>query len=269
LILSNVNLKTADKETAFDITEMLLDDGVVVFPNQDLSPDEEVQFCQLIGNCQRLQNEPGERGEHIAVNDHIIRVTGEKNNHGEPGLFGHTSALDWHANQASSYDRAPLIWLYGVKGSEGSCTSWIDMQAAYRDLPQIIKTELKEVEITLGYKSGSYSDSEFFVEHHATDRPFKLVHTNDGGKTGLYFPFLQIFGMVGYKEHDFKQTMDWLIEHVQQDKYRYDHHWKDGDVVISEQWLTIHKRHEFDNMSNRVLHRIAFDYEQFKYERHR
>jgi taurine dioxygenase len=63
--------------------------------------------------------------------------------------------------------------------------------------------------------------------------------------------------------------MDWLIEHVQQDKYRYDHHWKDGDVVISEQWLTIHKRHEFDNMSNRVLHRIAFDYEQFKYERHR
>lgn len=269
MILSNVNLKTADKETAFDITEMLLDDGVVVFPNQDLSPDEEVQFCQLIGNCQRLQNEPGERGEHIAVNDHIIRVTGEKNNHGEPGLFGHTSALDWHANQASSYDRAPLIWLYGVKGTEGSCTSWIDMQAAYRDLPQIIKTELKEVEITLGYKSGSYSDSEFFVEHHATDRPFKLVHTNDGGKTGLYFPFLQIFGMVGYKEHDFKQTMDWLIEHVQQDKYRYDHHWKDGDVVISEQWLTIHKRHEFDNMSNRVLHRIAFDYEQFKYERHR
>ena len=82
---------------------------------------------------------PGERGEHIAVNDHIIRVTGEKNNHGEPGLFGHTSALDWHANQASSYERAPLIWLYGVKGTAGSCTSWIDMQAAYRDLRKLSK----------------------------------------------------------------------------------------------------------------------------------
>ena len=72
-------------------------------------------------------------------------------------------------NQASSYERAPLIWLYGVKGTaEGSCTSWIDMQAAYRDLPQVIKRELADVEITLGYKSGSYSESEFFVEHHAT-----------------------------------------------------------------------------------------------------
>ena len=177
---------------------MVLDDGVVVFRNQNLSPDEEVAFCKMIGECQRLQNKPGERGEHIAVNDHIIRVTGEKNNHGEPGLFGHTSALDWHANQASSYERAPLIWLHGVKGTAGSCTSWIDMQAAYRDLPQSIKRELADVEITLGYKSGSYSESEFFVEHHAEDRPFKLVHTNDAGKTGLYFPFLQIFGMVGY-----------------------------------------------------------------------
>ena len=260
MILSNFNLSQADHNIARAVTDMVLDDGVVVFRNQNLSPDEEVAFCKMIGECQRLQNKPGERGEHIAVNDHIIRVTGEKNNHGEPGLFGHTSALDWHANQASSYERAPLIWLYGVKGTAGSCTSWIDMQAAYRDLPQVIKRELADVEITLGYKSGSYSESEFFVEHHAEDRPFKLVHTNDAGKTGLYFPFLQIFGMVGYEEHDFKQTMDWLIEHVLQDKYRYDHHWEDGDVVISEQWLTIHKRHEFMDMSHRVLHRIAFDY---------
>ena len=53
-----------------------------------------------------------------------------------------------------------------------------------------------------------------------------------------------------------------LIEHVLQDKYRYDHHWKDGDVVISEQWLTIHKRHTFERMDKRILHRIAFDYEK-------
>ena len=41
---------------------------------------------------------------------------------------------------------------------------------------------------------------------------------------------------------------------------RYDHYWEDGDVVISEQWLSIHKRWEFKRMSERILHRIAFDY---------
>ena len=54
-----------------------------------------------------------------------------------------------------------------------------------------------------------------------------------------------------------KDLFEYLKNHILQDKYRYDHHWKDGDVVISEQWLTIHKRWPFENMKERVLHRIA------------
>lgn len=258
------DLSKANESVAHAIAEEVLDHGVIVFRNQNLTPDDEVRFCQMIGECQQLQNKPGERGEHIAVNDHIIRVTGEKNQHGEPGLFGHTSALDWHANQASSYDRAPLIWLHGVKDTVGSCTSWIDMRQAYEDLSDKDKKRINKLHITLGYKTGSYSESDFFIEHHATDKPFPLVYTNEAGKTGLYFPFLQIFGIVEYEQPQFEETMDWLKEHVLQDKYRYDHHWQDGDVVISEQWLTIHKRWECDNMENRVLHRIAFDYSKVK-----
>jgi hypothetical protein len=30
--------------------------------------------------------------------------------------------------------------------------------------------------------------------------------------------------------------------------------------TLSEQWLSIHKRWPFEDMENRVLHRIAFDY---------
>ena len=44
---------------------MVLDDGVVVFRNQNLSPDEEVAFCKMIGECQDYTNKV-ERGEHIA-----------------------------------------------------------------------------------------------------------------------------------------------------------------------------------------------------------
>ena len=51
-----------------------------------------------------------------------------------------------------------------------------------------------QTKITLGYKVDSYSPSKFFKEHHAKDRPFKLVNTNDACKTGLYFHFLQVFG---------------------------------------------------------------------------
>ena len=263
--IEDLDIRTATKEEVFEIGKLTLSNMVTVFKNQDLQPEDEVAFCSKLGKCQFIidptKPKEGQRTEHLAVGNHILRVTGQKNNKGEEGLFGHTSALDWHANQASNYDREPLIWLYGVEGTKGSKTSWLNNIASYEALSDEMKEEIKDVKITLGYKSGSYSPSKFFVEHHATDKPFSLVHTNDAGKTGLYFPFLQILGMVDKTEEQFKDLMDRLIEHVTQPQFIYDHHWEDGDIVLSEQWLSIHKRWAYEKMEDRILHRIAFNYE--------
>tara|TARA_B100001287_G_scaffold272816_1_gene275140 strand:+ start:242 stop:1078 length:837 start_codon:yes stop_codon:yes gene_type:complete len=263
--IDDLDIRNATEEQAIEIGKLAISNMVVVFKKQSLTPEDEVAFCSKIGKCQYIidptQPKEGQRTEHLAVGNHILRVTGQKNDKGEEGLFGHTSALDWHANQASNYERDPLIWLYGVEGTAGSKTSWLNNIASYEALSDEIKEEIKDVKITLGYKSGSYSPSKFFVEHHATDKPFNLVHTNDAGHTGLYFPFLQILGMVDKTEEQFKDLMQRLIEHVTQPQFIYDHHWEDGDIVLSEQWLSIHKRWEFDKMDQRILHRLAFNYE--------
>ena len=64
-------------------------------------------------------------------------------------LFGHVSELDWHANQVSRHDRYPLIWLYAVKGSEGSQTSWLNMakvwEALSEEQKEIAKTKLPDL----------------------------------------------------------------------------------------------------------------------------
>lgn len=247
----DVDLKKVTEKEAHDIAKKTLSNMVVVVRNQKLTEQDQLDFCAKIGNYQKSANE---RTKHMHLTDGILRVTGEKNEHKEEGLFGHTSALDWHANQASNYNRDPLIWLYGVKGTAGSCTSWINNIESYNALPATIKEKIKNAKITLGYKEGSYSTSKWFKTHHHKDKPFNLVHTNSAGYTGLYFPFLQVFG--GLDE----STFNFLRDHILQDKFRYDHYWEDGDVVISEQWLSIHKRWEFERMSERVLHRIAFDY---------
>jgi taurine dioxygenase len=259
--LEDLNLADVDIATAKEIASLILSNMVVVVKNQTLTPEQEVNFCKHIGNVQYILDptkpKEGQRTEHLAVGNHILRVTGQKNDKGEEGLFGHTSALDWHANQASNYERDPLIWLYGVEGTKGSKTSWLNNIASYEAMSDSLKHEIKDSLITLGYKSGSYSPSKFFIEHHAEDKPFSLVHTNDAGKTGMYFPFLQILGMPGKTKDEFEDLMGRLIEHVTQPQFIYDHHWEDGDVVISEQSLTIHKRWPFENMKERVLHRIA------------
>jgi alpha-ketoglutarate-dependent taurine dioxygenase len=54
--------------------------------------------------------------------------------------------------------------------------------------------------------------------------------------------------------------------HTTKEKYCYHHDWDDGDVVISEQWLGIHKRWKFEGIMNRVLHRAVFDFPDQEYK---
>ena len=119
--------------------------------------------------------------------------------------------------------------------------------------PALGLIKCKRIKFTCGFKRGGYTDDPFFKEHHNTKLVHNLVYTNEAGVTGLFFPYLQILGGVP------QDLYEYLKNHILKDKYRYDHYWEDGDVVISEQWLTIHKRHAFEKMNKRLMYRIAID----------
>jgi len=258
-VFVNENITELSKDQIEQVGRMVVSNMVVVFKNQKLTPLQELEICSTIGTFQYYSPDV-ERFKHIRVNEGILRVTGKKNEYGEEGLFGHKDALDWHANQASNKERKPLIWLYGVEGTDGSRTSWLNNIISYNSLPEKLKERIENINVYCGYKSGMYSDSNFFKDHIDTSNPIPLVQVNKEGKKGLYFPFLQIFGFENYSEEEFKDLMQELKEHVLQEKFMYHHDWQDGDIIISEQWLSIHKRWPFDGMGERVLHRIAFDY---------
>jgi len=254
------DINSLNKQQIEQVIRLVVSNMVVVFKEQSMTPEQEVDFCKVAGTVQYYPSD-FERTKHIAVGNHILRVTGEKNAECEPGLFGHVSALDWHANQCSNKNRDPLIWLYGVKGTAGSRTSWINMIEAYKALPDNIKNYIDDLQIYCGYESGKYSTSNFFKDHVNKDNLFDLVMENKEGQKGLYFPFLQTFGVDNLDEEEYNNIWKLLYDHVLDEKFMYHHDWSDGDIVISEQWLSVHKRWEFHGMNERVLHRIAFNYD--------
>ena len=256
-VIVDEDIRTLSDEDIKQCGRLSVENMTVVFKNQNLTPAEEMKFCSTIGIVPSILSE---RSKHIALTSNILRVTGQKNEHGEPGLFGHKEPLDWHANQPSNKQRNPLIWLYGASGTHGSRTSWINNIISYNDLDQETKDEIQDIEIFCGYKTGTYSNSTYFKDHVNYENSIKIVQTNKAGKVGLFFPFLQIFGFKDRSQEDFDRIMSKLTTHILQEKYVYHHDWQDGDVVLSEQWLSIHKRWEFEDMENRVLHRIAFHY---------
>ena len=237
---------------------LVLKNMLVVMRDQKFSPEDEIRIAKVVGDPISTLND--KRVDDTTIIPGIIRVTGKKNKNGIVGLFGHRSTLDWHANRCSSPERKPLIWMWGESGMEGSRTSFINNIITYKDLPEDFKNQISEKKVFCGFKTGTYSESVQFKEHINREWAIPLVYTNDAKQTGLYFPFHQILEMQDTNPEDFNKIMNFLKNHVLQEKYMYHHDWKDNDLLISEQWLSIHKRWYFEKMEERILHRIAYDY---------
>lgn len=255
-VIVDEDIKSLSDDDIKQVCRLTVSNMVVIFKEQSLSLSDQSRICSVMGNMQFVSNQLAVDPRHST----IIRVTGKKDSQGRPGLFGHNYALDWHANQPSNKERKPLIWLYGAEHTIGSRTSWINNIASYEALDSDLKKEIADIEIFCGYEQGRYSASEYFKNHINLDNPIKLVQTNKESKTGLFFPFFQIFGFKDRDEGYFNDIMGRLKEHVLKEEFVYHHDWTDGDIVLSEQWLSIHKRWPYDHMDKRVLHRIALDY---------
>ena len=275
-VIDNFDLLQATAQDINAIGKFLATNTLVVIKNQGhLGIDDEVRIVEMFGDTEQVifPDVIPDNMKHLPSifvpggQNKAQRVTGALDEHGNPGLFGHVSDLDWHCNQPSMPTRKPLVWLLGVHGTVGSKTSWTNNIAAWDDLDLATKEEVKDLKMVCGFKRGNYSEFDFGSDNNFNEQYTpNLVHTNIAGKTGLFFPFLQFKNFVGMTQEQSLEIVERLKSHVLQEKYIYHHDWQDGDVVIAEQCLGIHKRWEFDGMANRLLHRLTFDFKNIKFD---
>ena len=271
VMLDDFDFATATREDIDTIARFLATNTCVVAQNQQhLTVEEELRVCEMFGDVEDFtpvaEVEPYKSILIPGTRNKVARVTGELDEHGQPGLFGHVSDLDWHCNKPAVQERKPLVWLMGVRGTAGSRTSWINNIMSYNDLDAETKHSIQDLKMVCGWKKDAYSEYDFGKAKGGITEDFNeyytpsLVHTNNAGLTGLFFPFLQFRNFVGLTEDQSRAIIEPLRDHVLQEKYIYHHDWKDGDVVLAEQWLGIHKRWAFEDMPTRMLHRITFDF---------
>ena len=266
IMLEDFDFNASTQDDINQIAKLLATNTLVVARNQNLSIKDEVRISKMFKDPQRFYTDnPNStdvmfRGAEVPESENIaLRVTGEKDKDGLTGIAGHDSEMHWHSNDQTTPHRKPLIWLYSVKGSKGSRTSWNNNIMSYEHLTKEQKTLLNPLKLSI-LKNVSLNDCEPDGEERVDNYCPNLVMENIAGKTGMYFPFLQISGFEGLSSSQNKEIMDWLAPYTTQDKFCYHHDWEDGDVVIGEQWLGIHKRWPFDQIEERLLHRIAFDF---------
>jgi alpha-ketoglutarate-dependent taurine dioxygenase len=264
VILDDVNLKTVTQDDVNQMAQLLATNTCLVVRGQSLSVADEMRVINMFKDPEIYDEATDDNYLHCWVpgsDGRIARVTGELNEHGKEGIAGYIDEMTWHCNHPYKEDRSPLVWLYGVKGTAGSRTSWNNNILSYNDLDQSMKDKLSKLKMVTkrGLENSvniDKGDGGIAVEGYTPS----VVHTNNAGKTGLFFPFLQISHFVGMTKEESKDLINELADYTVQDKYCYHHDWQDGDLVISEQWLGIHKRWRFEKIATRLLHRAVFDF---------
>lgn len=283
VLLGDFDFANATQAEADEIARLVSTNVAVVAqgPNVGkLTPADQVKFCSMMGHLEEYKDDTA-WGRAIAlssdeVGNKIQRVTGATNEEGHPGLFGHDEELDWHNNTPWDPKRKPVVFLKSVSGADGSRTSWSNTQLAYEDLKRedpefIAELEAKNYRIVCGWhaEGGHTTMYNYWSEFGELKKEVKndesampLVFTNESGRKGFFLPYLQTFSFYGVSREESLPILDKIWKYCQQEKYIYHHDWLPGgnEVVIAEQWLSVHKRFEFSRMKTRFMQRCAVDY---------
>lgn len=272
VVITDFDFNTAT-EHDIDIIGCLINHyTLVVVKNQKLSVSAEETVCKMFGETldelidieelKKIQGRLTQPGGNIT-----LRVTGEKNDTGEPGLFGFNHELKWHANKVERRMRRSLIWLYGERGTAGSQTHFTNHVLAYNSLPESIKEQIKDLKIVY-VDTANYSkdERETIAKVSSQGHTPPVVYTNVGGQTGIHLSWLHLDHFVGLDKDQSSKISLLLEEHILSNpKHIYEHDWEDGDVLLCEQWLGVHRRPAFEHMDKRVLHRIETDFSKIDF----
>lgn len=238
-----------------------------------ITVETQEKICGMFGHT-RLDTVDAETFKNNAKNlkhaegNVTLRVTGELDENGKPGLFGFAHELEWHANKVEQPDRKSMVWLYGEKGTAGSITEFTNHVLAYQDLDERFKQEIQDLKInyqyTFPYVNPKYNHGKSTAGWHTPP----VVYTNLAGQTGIHLSWLHVDYFEGMSPEESKEIVNQLRDHILgNNNYRYAHQWEDGDVLLMEQWLGVHRRPAFDNMQQRVLDRIETNFDKIDFSK--
>jgi taurine dioxygenase len=232
------------------ITRALGQYGVIRFPRQQLSGgnlrDFSARFGELEVHVSNVYQEPGI--PEVMILSNVVE-------NGKPiGLAD--AGQDWHTDMSYARMIAFANVLYAVKvprrdGVVLGNTEFSNMHAAYEDLPADVKARIDGFTATHdfdkfwsmmvkrpGSKRAPLSEAQRKARPPVT-HPVVLTHPITGRKVLYANPGYTVkINELPPAESD--ELLEYLFAHQLQPKYRYVHRWQEGDVLMWENFGTIH-----------------------------
>jgi len=251
--------KPLNAEQIKAITKAWHEHLVLVFPGQDLAPQELVTFTSQFGDIERNDNVPYYRHPEYPE----VLLVSNKPVNGKPSQTRNTGR-NWHADL--TYTDRPAkgsALLCKEKPAVGGDTMFANLYMAYDTLSPVLRSFIEKLEavhdITL-IKGFSRRDPKQVEEMRRLNPPIAHpvvgIHPETGRK--MLFISERVRNFVGMTEEESKPLLEFLNRHATSPEFVYRHRWSVNDVVMWDNRATLHVAlADFDQTQSRHMMRCS------------
>lgn len=257
--VSGLELANLPQAQASKLYQAFLDHGVLVFRGQPFEAARMLALSELFGE---IGLHPIEALRHKEVPELIVLAA----NNGEPVAGDDLSAderigtIPWHTDliYTESPNRGALLRAVTIPKEEGQ-TGWIDTCRVYSRLPREIKARIQGLRIVHSYALTHSKQSmvggspDLFPDvihplvyvHPETDQPVLNISPSSAKE------------ILGIPADEARELLDYLIDFACREDEAYVHEWRPDDVVLWDNWRTIHRAYGHRKRYPRLMHRTT------------
>lgn len=252
-----------DSATVKAIEDAFHEHVVVVFRGQDINEDDQKRFANYLGGLGDRKRSPNGSTPGGSYETPFMFVTNMRDEKGEPlGAFGDGEM--WFHHDTSYYEephKATLLYSVTLPDSGGN-TCFANMYKAYERLPGDLKARLEGRKILQihDYKRRERidiynSDISGMLQYQ---QPIFVTHPATG-RRALYISRLMSARIEGLEAEENEEILSRLFDIAEDPEIVFEHEWKIGDLVMWDNYASIHMRRDFPRDQPRMMRRLTLD----------
>lgn len=238
--------------------ELLARHGVVVIRGLGLDENAHLELCAQLGELETTLSDYAIARSHPS----ILYVTNERSGGKYIGALP-DGEMYFHSDMCYRERPIAVTSLYALNVPErGGETRFVHTGLAWRRLSRDIIARLHGLTAEHVYETGSGANAACAYECTPGSRAHRFAHPVViehplSGEPRLFVNRLMTHRILELPKPESDALLESLFQVLEDPAYIYDHAWRSGDLLMWDNFSTLHARHHFDDGQLRKLRRIA------------
>ncbi len=249
-----------DPATVQQIEDAFHEHVVLLFRDLDITGDDQRRFAGYFGKLGERKRSPNGSTPGGGYDSPFMYVTNIVEDGKPIGAFGDGEM--WFHHDTSYYEnphKATLLYSMELP-SEGGNTCFSNMYKAYDRLPDALKQKLQGRKVLQihDYKRRERIDI-YNIDISGMlqrEQPIIVTHPRTGRKA-LYISRLMSARIGGLEPAESEDILEELFDRSEDPEIVLEHEWKLGDLVMWDNYASIHMRKDFPREQRRLMRRLT------------